>query len=153
MSSSARKWMELNWLRKGNKEIPLPEIVFECEKTVGGYYSRPARKEKEICGRFYDLSKGLISINPRYDQEFILNTIAHEWRHHWQRFMGISNPNPSPFESAGNYDEDIVRFFKGSWWEMDALLFSIKKAPDETSMYWIDLLRREHENENMGVPL
>ena len=36
-ASSARKWIELNWLRRGNKEIPLPELIFDDPGLCGGF--------------------------------------------------------------------------------------------------------------------
>jgi hypothetical protein len=142
-ASLSRKWIELNWLRKGNKEIPLPELLFEHTGLCGAYYMQPSREEVLIGNRFYDLSKGFIVVNPSNDDSFIANSIAHEWRHHWQYCHGLSNPNPPQYKDCNNYEKSIANFFRGCWSEMDALLFSIEKIPDDISLYWMEILRKE----------
>jgi hypothetical protein len=138
-SSVARKWIELNWLRRGNKEIPLPDIIFEKIELGSGLYYKPEKSEIAIEGRFYDLSNGLIVISPIMDSPFTANTIAHEWRHHWQFISGIKS-NPWSWNFGSNYKDNIINFFNSSSTEMDAFNFALNKAPDDTSLLWKDWL-------------
>ncbi len=151
-ASSVRNWMELNWLRKGSKEIPLPNIVFTSELTeYSGIYYRPERDELRIGNRYYDLVKGLIGVSTNDDDSFlykrddktILKTIAHEWRHHWQYFTRkFYVEEGTVFQDDGDYDQSIVRFHSSNVNEMDAFLFSIRKCKCNTNMYQFDLLRK-----------
>jgi len=140
-ASSARKWIELNWLRKGNKEIPLPEIVFDIIVDFGACHWPRQNDEVMVGNRFYDLTdRGLIVINQKYSDDggWVLNSIAHEWRHACQKFHG--HILHSIFPREGDYKENTIWYFKSHWWEMDALLFSLKVAPDETSTLWLEWL-------------
>lgn len=141
-ASVVRKWIELNWLRRGNKEIPLPEIVFgRSGVNYSGCYHRPGIGEQLIDGRFLDLSRGIIVIcdDGIETDDFYANTIAHEWRHHWQ-FIVKGPYSFSPFVFNGNYRESIVKFFKSQPLEMDALLYAEKKAPSVSTRQWIEWL-------------
>jgi len=135
-ASVARKWIELSWLRKGNKQIPLPEIIFEKLSFASGCCYKPVKRELQIDNRFWDLSRGLIIVDPSFDDRFLLNGIAHEWRHHWQHMMGINVV--SKWVSGVDYKKEIIRFFTVNLAEMDALIYSIKKAPDDLSILWYE---------------
>jgi hypothetical protein len=138
ITHKTRKWIEFAWLRRGHKEIPLPEVIFE-EIETGGLYYHPDKKEVLINGVNRDLSKGLIIIDPNHNDKFVLNTIVHEWRHHWQYFQGFNmGLVGAPYRWRGNYKSEIQRFFKLNKIEMDALLFAIKKAPDDISLEWME---------------
>ena len=134
-----RKWTELNWLRCGHKEIPLPDIIFE-QIELAGCYCRPVANEIIIGNRFYDLSKGIILVNPNDNDDCIKSVIAHEWRHHCQWYAGLSAIKPRKFKDTGNYRHDIIDFFNNNDTEIDALIFSIAMAPCETNMLWAEWL-------------
>jgi YbbR domain-containing protein len=72
----------------------------------------------------------------------LAGTIAHEFRHHWQKWKGIK------FDSAGwanqkgkSYTEAIVEYFLGSVTEMDALLFELKYAHCDESEWRLEQCR------------
>lgn len=135
----ARKWIELSWLRRGHKEIPLPEIIFDVgSQDIGGGYYHPQQNEVLIGKRYFDLYKGLIIINPIYDEKFILNSTCHEWRHHWQWLNGIGGI--TKFDASIQYKPAIIKFFSKQFTELDALLFSLKMAPEDTALLWFDWL-------------
>lgn len=150
-ASSTRSWFELNWLRKGDKAIPLPNIVFTSALTeYSGIYYRPEPDELRIRNRYYDLIKGLIVVSTNDDDSFlykrddetILKTIIHEWRHHWQYFTRkFYVEEATEFQDDGDYDQSVVEFYLSNVNEMDAFLFSTRKVKCNTNMYQFDLLR------------
>ena len=140
------KWSELNWLRKKDKHIPLPEFVFiDGIKGKGGYYCRPRKAERMIDDRFYDLQKGVIVVDFSNPAGFVLSAIAHEWRHHCQFYYGGNFKNPIQFNTKIDYKKSIISFFSNSATEVDALLFAHKVAPHETSSMWIKWLKEVKE--------
>jgi hypothetical protein len=147
----ARKWIELNWLRKGHKEIDLPEVIYISPKI--GYsaaYYRPVKEEIFIEGRYYNREKGIIVLvdNRREEDKGFASSIAHEWRHHWQFHKGFLLPLSAkrpydPEKAAENYKREIIQFFKQNSDEMDALLFSVRKVPCDYELEWIEWIRGE----------
>jgi hypothetical protein len=148
-ASSARKWIELNWLRKFDRSIPLPEIMLE-DLPMGAGYVHKQRGEILVGERYCDLTnRGLIVLSLRYsnDDGYMVNAIAHEWRHHVQWEKGKRNIREVSFDAFGedfvsDYKRSIIKYYTIQWWEMDALLFSLKFASDETSQLWFDWLRK-----------
>ena len=100
----------------------------------------PQEGEYLIGERFYDFSRGVIVISDQFrDDRYIQNAIAHEYRHHWQHVTGNDFNAPIDFEMKDeDYKDRIVKFFLSSGDEMDALLFSIKKAPEDVSLQWYE---------------
>lgn len=138
-----RKWFELNWIRKGFKEISLPDIIFEIPNVdCSGCYYVPRKKEILVSGRYYDLQRGLIIVNPVHcvkDDKRVPETIAHEFRHHIQRTTKFYDAAPTIFEIVGTYKESIIKYFKSSYLEMDALLFTINRGiTDDATLEWYE---------------
>ena len=134
------KSLELNWIRNVDKSLVIPEVVFSSISWCGGRYHQPRKDEKYIDGRYYDLSFGLIEISSAYP-ETIEETLAHEWRHHWQCCHGwefeYSFDWPETFD-AEKYDDMIVRYFTENNHEMDAVKFQYKHS--SIHLNWEELL-------------
>jgi hypothetical protein len=139
--------LELNWLARHDKELPLPEIVFSPNnedasgRRVGGCYYLPAKREFLFGDVYVPLDHGVILVGCE-SPETIAGTIAHEWRHHWQTHRGIklaSQYNAEDFASWDTYGKAIRRYFRNQSHEMDALLYQHKKARDWSSDYIMDL--------------
>lgn len=132
--------IELGWLSRHDKDLPLPELVFASRLAgCSGYYARPGRCESFVGGKGFDLTGGLI-VCGETDAREAANTIAHEWRHHWQIFhMGLKD-SLTRFNETIDYDSAIREFFK-DWREMDALLFSHRRAPSPISHSWMELIK------------
>jgi hypothetical protein len=129
---------DLYWLSRRGKSLSLPGIVFtESLDDCGGYYHPPEKSERMIDGRFFDLSKGLIVCKEYFDIEGVASTIAHEWRHHWQAHAFGINERPMRFDFEIGYDLAIKKYFQDRY-ELDALLFSHRFAPSETTYYWME---------------
>jgi hypothetical protein len=125
---------ELNWIAKKEKGVMLPLIIFESI-DAGGYYYNPEKNEIMLNEKYYPLDKGLIVIDISSPEE-ILNTIAHEWRHHIQFMNGIEMEAMEWDNDKEDYKQNIIDYFTQSRTEMDALLFSNKHAPTECSIEW-----------------
>lgn len=135
--------LEFNWLRRFDRSLVVPEIVFvhtplangtdEC----GGFYQQPIDQEFLIGDKFVDAHFGLIVIGIA-EPENIAETIAHEWRHHWQLHNGMPFDNVR-WQADKPYEHAIREYFLRSKAEMDALLFSRKVAPNDMTLEWLDL--------------
>jgi hypothetical protein len=138
------KSLELNWIRKVDKSLIMPEVVFSSLDWAGGQYFRPFHGEELLIdGKHYPREHGLIEVSTiqnATDWE-IAATLAHEWRHHWQACHGIEFAEafkwPHKFDND-DYDDLIVKFFTLNTYEMDAVRFQHRytKIHDE----WEELL-------------
>jgi len=125
----------LNWLRHFDKSVVVPEVVFTSLNDASGYYYQPGDYELCIDGRFYDGIFGIMVIS---DGDLIASTIAHEWRHHWQRHNDFEFDHV-PLRPDLPYEENIAHYFSSSKSEMDALLFERRNAPNYLNDYWLSL--------------
>ena len=123
------KNLELNWIRKFDKTLVMPEVMFYPMDGCSGRYYYP-RKDKEIFdedGRGYWMRYGVIAINPEVNCDYA-GTIAHEWRHHWQCFNGIPFELSKRPDECEDYNEGLRRYFTSSKTELDAVRFEHKHA-------------------------
>jgi hypothetical protein len=133
--------IELSWLARRDKWVPLPELVFTNDGNAlytGAYY-RPQNwtlkiNNKEICAK-----RGIIIINCEVYKFSVEATLAHEWRHHWQWFNGMIPETPIDTSSLcwsdlDNWKKSIKTYFKQPH-EMDALRFECFLVKDDQSKY------------------
>ena len=142
----------LRWLGRIARNIPLPLPVHweSCtDASFNGLYLGPTQTIYLMDGQEFECPHGIIVVNATYhpatDRE-IANTLAHEFRHHLQslHYGAIAGTSwRACRRRTATYEEAIVDFFRRSPRELDALLFSHKVAPSETSGRWIDLLRAD----------
>ena len=129
--------LELRTFIKSDKSIPIPKIVILDNKfKYGGMYCRRKKKELLFENLYIDQKDGIIVL----PKNVLLAAFAHEYRHHWQhqRF----NWKPSIWNNTKNYKaykKAIIKYFTLSFFEMDALLFSLKYKP-EHELLWYDWL-------------
>ena len=131
-------YLELNWLARADKYILLPPVIF-ADISYGGFLHFPDKKEVLIGDKYYPADRGLIVISETYPEE-IESSIAHEWRHLWQCYqygipISVANWN---LKSPLTFKEQIIKFFTTDSKEYDALLFTLKKAPNDTSKEWYE---------------
>lgn len=133
--------LETRWL-KPDKGLPQPLVVHEINSARGGCYYQPWSGQVEIGGRFYDMRTGIIVISEGDSPERIPEIIAHEWRHHWQRFNSrryYDYPtNCDVSFTWENYRAATVEYYTSSVCEMDALLYSLRKAPNDVNRLWFE---------------
>lgn len=116
------KSLELNWIRKQDKSLVIPEVIFFPLKSYGGQYMRPQYNEVyDDEGHPHDMKFGAIIISSLFPDN-VAGTIAHEWRHHWQTFNGWKYDGIG-WHSKSNYYKEIYNYFTKSKSEMDALKF------------------------------
>ena len=131
--------LELNWLRTLDKTLPTPIVLFTDSPFSSGSYYFPRRQEILIQDSYFPLDRGLIAVSSTTNS--VGNTLAHEFRHHWQEFH-FSHNHPKAFDRSLAYHDAIVKYFTYQWWELDALLWSMDKALDEASEIWFEWLIR-----------
>lgn len=131
-------YLELNWLSKRYKGISLPLIIFDDSiLDYVGFYMSPMKQEILINDRLYPLDYGLIYINDTMDYNSIVNTIAHEFRHHWQHMMNWKYDGIGwELDCNLTFEQQIKEYFRNSKCEMDALLYSNKIYPCDCTLEW-----------------
>jgi len=134
----------LDWIAREAKDVPPPRLKFiDCLIGCSGCYYRPQGAEIQIYDEFVSLDKGLILVSEAHMTERgdLPNTLAHEWRHHWQTFNAAGPNRVQPFRIDIAYQAVIIEFFQNPR-ERDALVFSHRKAPSETSGMWISWINK-----------
>lgn len=132
-----------------DKDIPVPKIVL-CrsmprtnERAAAAYY-QPWPNEECFDGRFVTNTFGIIALaEHHYDEEFTFEaSLAHEYRHHWQRFNCQGDYNPPVIRGAKDYQEEICQYFSTSFREWDALQFEIRHSPNDVNRNRNEYVRR-----------
>jgi len=145
-------YFDLHWLGRLDKDIHWPLIVYTKTEEYGGCYVYPANEEEVVDGKYYSLNKGLIIVsllNDNNHPNFIINTIAHEWRHHYQYYKGWYKYRINRYwNECEKYQTNIINYFNRLPQEMDAFLFSLKRYPDEVTLEWYEWLIKEHEEKH-----
>lgn len=145
---------DLNWLRGIDKEISLPKVVYFESYDYGGIYFHPMDEEIYVEGVYYDCKKGIIIVNTleREDRE-VSATLAHEWRHHWQKVNGWKYDGIGWYsDEYSDYKADVIEYYTKSISEFDALLFEKKKTKADYASEWYEWVIKEVE-ENVLLEL
>ena len=141
----------LYWLVRKAKDLVVPRVVFiegpALEEGASGCYYHPFWGEmvEFATGRLISLESGLLVLPTAVDDEGIWGknglpeTLAHEWRHHWQWFNQV-HCRAATWTGRIPYQEEIVSYF-GHPREMDALLFSHSVAPSEITKMWLSMIK------------
>jgi hypothetical protein len=117
--------LEINWLKRFDRSLVVPEVAFSDLTDCGGYYVRPGKYEWPLDGKFIDCRFGLIVVGFGWSAE---STIAHEWRHHWQVHNGWTLDHQR-FDHTVKWEDAIRKYFRESRSEMDALRFEKLVTP------------------------
>jgi hypothetical protein len=133
--------LEFDWLPNSvRKGISTPRLVLLGGDWCGGAYWRQtdSRCVPSQFGLDMDLSEGaVIGLCASRNA----GTLAHEYRHHWQIESGYKiGASVWHQANADSYQRSIIRYFRSYWWEMDALKFQLKHAPDDVSLLWKEWL-------------
>lgn len=117
---------EFSWLPNSSLAgVTLPEIEFIDQK----YFQLE-------CSGFYNHESHKIIImedNP----ELHAAAIAHEFWHHHQLMSGVDMSNPPRIDGELSFEQSIIKYFKGSWQEYEALLFEQKVAKNWSNDWWL----------------
>ena len=120
--------------------MPLPTVVFAPAPGCGGYFIRPRSGFYLVeDNQLYPVEYGLIVVSTLEDDENFGSIIAHEWRHIWQYWHGWEYDGLDWVDS-GDYDASIVRYFKSSVSEADALKFEVRYEHSHYHDNWLALL-------------
>jgi len=138
------KGLELNWLRKLDKSLSLPEIVILEHEDPYNYragYVRPSNDHYLYENIVVNSLNGIIKICEHYIN--CQNTIAHEFRHAWQAYntnLLKTQPSSTLWNSLpGSWENKIIEYYKQRECELDAFLFAYNKF-HKSSEYEMQLL-------------
>ena len=134
--------LELNWLSSVDKQYSIPKVVFTTGGENSGVYYQSEPLEYLIGQIYVPFDTGVIVVEGD-DTISIANTLAHEWRHHWQRHNGFKWKPKSwndMYARVGTYEKAIREYYHTQWWEMDALMFSARHGNDVYTEYWMELV-------------
>ena len=143
--------LETRWL-KLEKWITVPEIVVlpnhkDQEYQACFYWPEDNRLLVED-GCDYDMRDGLIIIHATSLDDELPECIAHEMRHVWQYYRGwrYDGNTKISFSDETKKKQNIIQYFTTSISEMDALQYSLLKAPSQSACEWYEWIIRHQEN-------
>lgn len=125
--------LEYNWLPNSlRKGLVTPRLYLSDDESVGGQYWAEQDWASDYWG--FDLSEGPIIILAGLQTP---GTIAHEYRHHWQRHNLMPELDGKQWHTPDDWDaywDAIVDYFRSSICEFDALRYQIQLAPDDFAL-------------------
>lgn len=135
--------LSLNWLHKEQKDIPTPQLIIQEWPTweVGGCYWPVGCDGNEEYQNIRN-HNGTIFVNVS-NSESIEETLAHEWRHHYQYWqLGMAFKHITSWDSLRqHYDYKIsIKKYFTQWHEWDALTFAHHKAGNDTTESWLEII-------------
>lgn len=135
--------LETRWLQRSEKWLPQPAVfrVSDCG-TGAGFYLHPwPEGEYEVVagsGVYAHLPHGALVIGAAswggavtQDESMQRSTLAHEWRHHWQRWSGWRFDSQPPAWEWAEWESSIALYYLRSRVEADALRFELARAPSD----------------------
>lgn len=114
-------YSDLHWICGQDKGIPVPNLVY-YDNGFGGEYISP-RDECVINDEWIDAKNGVIVVNPTVHPKYHEGIIAHEWRHHWQKFNGWKYDGVYTVFDPSNYNVTTRKCIMESKSEFDAVKF------------------------------
>lgn len=135
--------LELAWLPLSDrKTLSTPRIVMLEEPDVGGYYS--ARGVRYIGGTYPTHGeRDTIVVSTHWGDGRIASTLAHEYRHMQQWYVpSLPKIRPAPWPDWSDWERAIRRFYHGRPWELDALRYERRHAPDQDNEQAMQVVMR-----------
>ena len=123
------------FLRPSDKDIPQPAVCLVSGYQAGGCYYHPSQSEVQLGNRFIDAERGILVMDINSEDD----SLAHEWRHHWQFINGWVYDGHQ-WGSGADYWTNLKRYFRTSRSEMDALVFSQQRTAS-VHEGWLDVLQ------------
>jgi hypothetical protein len=148
MNTVKHSSIDLNWLYRKSKQTTLPKLVYIDEHSeYGGFYVEPNYYPFIYQGKEFQADKGILFV---VADDTYRSTMAHEWRHHWQKLNGWNlDYDEFDYDFTGqykSYKSEIVRYFTENKHEMDALLFEVKHTPNYVNLEWFRWIKEsQHE--------
>ncbi len=121
----------INWLPLSDrKNVPSVKVIIE-----------PETEPRQLYGGYY-INNTIVVVQWQFDsdEKELTSTLAHEFRHHIQRYVRNVPVKNIPVNNTGDYEADITNYFRSSISELDALIYQNKTAKSESSDYWLNHL-------------
>ena len=134
---AAHPALETRWLARHDRQLPVPQMMYVENLSVGGYYAQPWPWPQFVEGIEVPPSRGTILIGIEREILTLEAVMAHEFRHHWQRWNGWrydGAPWHPPVDPAQK-TAAMRRFFLASRSELDALAHEVRHARDDGSRW------------------
>ena len=143
--------LELNWLKKYDKSLSLPLVLFIEDMEYSGVYYEPQNREIIVDDKIYSVEKGVLLIKNSFEREDsdIASTIAHEWRHHWQRFNSTLYYDGKDLNDEIARKDAIIEYYTKSVCEMDAFLFESRAINSPSGEMVKEWLVKHYEIQNL----
>jgi len=136
--------LEFNWLPNSlRKGLKTPRMIITDDENCGGRYWH--RTQYDCVTPFdFNLREGAVIELAQLKSP---GTIAHEYRHHWQKYNArLDGTKWQTPDSWDDYWNAVVAYFNTSWSEFDALRFQVKHAPDDFSLETWERVGKSREN-------
>lgn len=134
----------------------MPRLVYVERGGVSGYYAQPDDDERMVASSFVPENRGIICVNTLADADqdsrYLVDSLAHEVRHHWQYIQGLTTFWDRPDEQnwyylaeTFEYKEAIVKYLTLNWDELDAVLFARRFSHCPHTEEWVEWVRKHYE--------
>jgi len=130
--------LETRWLSKHERQLPIPNVIYVEGFQFGGLYVPPWNKSQIIEGIEVSPSNGTIIVGIWGDDLPVSLILAHEWRHHWQKWNGWKYDGIG-WNFSADYKESVKKYFTKSRCEMDALRYETQRAACDQSKWVMSL--------------
>jgi hypothetical protein len=133
--------IELAAFSRRDKALPLPHIFFTDVEAFSGCYYHPINEPLYIVevDKVIAAGESAIVVSTLFGSD-VGNTVAHEWRHHWQFYNGRQPETVRQFEESKSYRRAIVIYYQQHH-ELDALMYSLHLEPDDTQKEHLEWVR------------
>ena len=134
--------IDLGWLSRRDKSIPLPLLAFTSDsdfnEDASGSYYHPESQGYDLFGTTVDVGQALIVIgldHIDYEKRWLEATLAHEWRHHWQWYNWSYWPDtPARMNKDISYEDATAQYFATPQ-ERDALWYECLMGKSDLSLW------------------
>lgn len=139
------EWLPLS----DRKTMPTPRVVYLDLAWCGGYYAgRTTTHCLDDFGSWLDRKDGDIIVLSTHWGDPRPGVIAHEHRHLQQHYVkslpqiGLCK-GTNDDGTLGTWEREIRTFFRTQPWEMDALRYERRIAPDEVSESMVQAVQKQ----------
>ena len=133
--------LELSWLARRERQLPVPAVLYVADLSVGGYYVWPSSGVQYVEGIEVPPGRGTIIASVEREILTLEAVLAHEWSHHVAFWNGqkYEVPRWRPPATAADQSRAFRDYFTSSRSELSALRYQTRHARDEGSRWLLSL--------------